>query len=55
MSLMGHVLEGATFVREYRSGDDLSFDVATGMMTGEGGFIGHGHLRCGIVVRDAGS
>ena len=44
MTLVGHVLEGATFVRERRSGDDLSFDVATGMMPGEGGFTGHGHV-----------
>ena len=44
MSLVGHVLEGATFVRERRSGDDLAFDIATGMMPGEGGFTGHGHL-----------
>ena len=44
MSLVGHVLEGATFVCERRSGDDLTFDVATGMMPGEGGFTGHGHL-----------
>ena len=44
MTLVGHVLEGATFVRERRSGDDLTFDVATGMMPGEGGFAGHGHL-----------
>ena len=44
MSLVGHVLEGATFVRERRSGDDVTFDVATGMMPGEGGFAGHGHL-----------
>jgi len=54
MSLVGHVLEGATFVREHRSDDDLSFDVATGMMPGEGGFTGHGHLLR-ITVRDAGS
>jgi hypothetical protein len=44
MSLVGHVLEGATFVRERRSGDGLTFDVATGMMPGEGGFAGHGHV-----------
>jgi len=52
MSLVGHVLEGATFVRERRSGDEVAFEVATGMMPGEGGFSGHGHLLR-ISVRNA--
>src|SRR5215210_3529350 len=44
MGLIGYVLEGSTFVRERRSGDAFEFDVATGMMPGEAGFTGHGHV-----------
>jgi hypothetical protein len=45
-------MEGSTFVRERRSGDAFEFDVATGMMPGEGGFTGHGHVLR-ILVSDA--
>jgi hypothetical protein len=52
MALVGHVLEGATFVRERRAEAGSEFEVATAMMPGEGGFAGHGHLLR-ISVEDA--
>ena len=52
MRLVGHVSEGSTFVRERRLQDALEFEVATGMMPGESGFTGHGHVLR-IVVLDS--
>jgi hypothetical protein len=51
MRLVGHVLEGCTFVRGRRSDEAFEFNVVTGMMPGDGGFTGHGHVLR-IAVRD---
>jgi len=42
--LIGAFAEGATFVRESRSGDDVILDVVTGVMAGDNAFATHGHL-----------
>jgi hypothetical protein len=43
-SVLGGVAELATFVREARSSDGVSFDVVTGNPRDEGPFATHGHV-----------
>jgi hypothetical protein len=42
-ALVGHVAETATYVRQRRSEDGLSFEVVTGMLSTDGSFAPHGH------------
>lgn len=42
--LIGAFAEGATYVRESRSGGDVVLDVVTGVMPGDNAFATHGHL-----------
>jgi hypothetical protein len=41
--LIGAFAEGATYVRETRSGGDVILDVVTGVMPGDNAFATHGH------------
>jgi hypothetical protein len=43
-SILGGVAELATFVRETRSADGISFEVVTGNPRDEGPFATHGHV-----------
>ena len=43
-ALLGAIAESSTHVRERRSGNSLEFEVATGLLDGDGGWRGHGHL-----------
>lgn len=42
--LIGAFAEGATYVRETRSGGDVILDVVTGVMPEDNAFATHGHL-----------
>lgn len=43
-ALLGQVAETMTFVEQRIEGDELVFDVVTGMRTETGRFTGHGHV-----------
>jgi hypothetical protein len=43
-ALIGSFAESNTFMREGRNGDDTVFEVVTGMLDGDGAFVGHGHM-----------
>ena len=43
-ALVGTVAENQTHIGQIIDGDAVIFRVATGMMPGDGGFSGHGHL-----------
>jgi hypothetical protein len=50
-AILGGVAELATFVRETRTSDGVSFEVVTGNPTDEGPFATHGHvIRLEIVL-----
>ncbi len=42
-ALIGSVAESATFVRQRREGNELSFEVVTGMLGSDAHFAPHGH------------
>ena len=42
--VIGAFAEGATYVRESRSGGDVILDVVTGVMPGDNAFATHGHM-----------
>src|SRR5947209_3029973 len=43
-AFLGHIAEPSTFVQEHVDGDEVLFDVATGITEGQSRFRGHGHL-----------
>jgi hypothetical protein len=55
VALIGAVAEAASLVRERVEGAETVYDVATGMLEGDGAFAPHGHLlRLRIRTTDAG-
>jgi hypothetical protein len=44
LAIVGAFAEPATFIRERRVGDSFEYDVACGVLEGDGGFGPHGHL-----------
>jgi hypothetical protein len=43
-ALIGAIAESSTHVREQRDGDSLVYEIVTGMLDGDSGWRGHGHV-----------
>ncbi|MDQ3328327.1 MAG: hypothetical protein M3506_07385 [Chloroflexota bacterium] len=54
-ALIGAVAESSTHVRQCVVGAEIQYEVTTGMLTGDAGFGGHGHLMRLIIRGEAAS
>ena len=50
-ALIGVVAEGSTHIRQIATDEGIRYEVTTGMLDGDSGFAGHGHLLR-LIVRD---
>ena len=51
-TLVGEVAESATYVRQRRDGDEIVYEVGTGMLAADTEFAPHGHV---LVLRVRGA
>ena len=50
LTILGSFVEASTFIRESARDGAMVFDVATGMLDGDGPYAGHGHLVRFVVM-----